>query len=595
MPESSQPEWQRRLAVAAFALLASFAGIGSHSLWTPDEPRDAAVGKAMLESGDYLVPRLNGRPFLEKPPLYWWAQAACFKALGVGDARARVPSALFAALTLLLTYGMGRRIGGPRVGLFAAAVLATTAEFVEDMPRAVVDPPLVLFVSAAWFGFAVLEEPRSPAERRWAGGLVALAVPLAFLAKGVVGVGLGIGPPVLYLLALRGRNGRGAALRGLLPLGAAGAAVFAALVLPWALALVHEAGFPALRECLVGNTVGRLLSTEGGRAYGHRQPFWYYFSAGLPALLPWVLAVPAMVRAGLWRRRPGWDAGRLLFFCCGLGLLLLSTAASKRALYLVPLLPALAVCVASWLDQCDSPADPAAASEPARSWDRPTLLVLFALATALPILIGFAAETLHWIPWLSAASPGGIPLVPVRTALKGGLLRNLFGWVVVGIGLWILLPQLRRDLRTKSQPRPAWILVPYFLVFLLLQTAVKAAIEPLKNLHDLTAAISRLCPGTGPVTAYQPNESLFGIVGFDLDRRVAPLTGQEEIASYFASHPGGNLVLTVQALRRLPAGMRAHLQPLYDETGYKASPYAIVTGSGGAPEALPGRPGGSPR
>ena len=52
----------------------SFVGI-SNELWTPDEPRDAAIGRAMWESGDWIVPRLNGEPFLEKPPLYWWARS----------------------------------------------------------------------------------------------------------------------------------------------------------------------------------------------------------------------------------------------------------------------------------------------------------------------------------------------------------------------------------------------------------------------------------------------------------------------------------------------------------------------------------------
>src|SRR5262245_64857615 len=55
----------------------SFVGI-SNELWTPDEPRDAAIGRAMWESGDWIIPRLNGAPFLEKPPFYWWVQLMLF-------------------------------------------------------------------------------------------------------------------------------------------------------------------------------------------------------------------------------------------------------------------------------------------------------------------------------------------------------------------------------------------------------------------------------------------------------------------------------------------------------------------------------------
>src|ERR1700680_3156077 len=83
------------LVALLVATVTAFAGLASHSLWTPDEPTGAAVGRAMLTSGDLVVPRLNGRPFLEKPPLYWWVQVAGFHVFGVSDATARMPSALF--------------------------------------------------------------------------------------------------------------------------------------------------------------------------------------------------------------------------------------------------------------------------------------------------------------------------------------------------------------------------------------------------------------------------------------------------------------------------------------------------------------------
>ena len=95
----------------------SFVGI-SNELWTPDEPRDAAIGRAMWESGDWIVPRLNGEPFLEKPPLYWWAQSALFALLGrATPTLARLPSALFGFAALLLTYALGRSFFSARTCL----------------------------------------------------------------------------------------------------------------------------------------------------------------------------------------------------------------------------------------------------------------------------------------------------------------------------------------------------------------------------------------------------------------------------------------------------------------------------------------------
>jgi 4-amino-4-deoxy-L-arabinose transferase-like glycosyltransferase len=581
----------------------SFAGIGSHSLWTPDEPRDAAVGKAMWASGDLVVPRLNGRPFLEKPPLAWWAQAAGYQVLGVSDATARVTPALFGTLTLLVTFALGTRLGGTRAGWLAAGALASTAEFSEDMGRAIVDPALVLMVTLAYAGFVVLVTPRpretqggepppgrrAVIERRGAGAgagatlLIALAVPLAFLAKGVVGIGLALAPPVLYLLlaaagaarweGAAGREGAAGLGHGwrdtarlLAPLALVGVPVFAAIVLPWAVALLREGGWLALRECLVGNTVGRLLSTAAGRAYGHRQPFWYYLPAGAAALLPWTLALPAMLRgcrAGV--EHAGNETGRrLLLAAFFIGLLLLSLAASKRALYLVPLLPALAVPVGLWLDRLSRGSEEAAGSR----WDRPTALLLLALAALLPVALWIGA-------WAAARGAlHGFPAAPLRAGLTSG--RLAAAGVVAAAGAALLLLRFARHLRAGTIPTGPWLVVPYLALALVYQTAVKAAVDPLKDLHDLTAAIARLDPGPGPVAAYRPSETTAGIVNFDLDRTVLPLTTPAEVAAYFASHPRGRLVLSLDAWRHLPGSPRASLRLLYDETPTKASPFAIA-------------------
>jgi hypothetical protein len=122
--------------------------------------------------------------------------------------------------------------------------------------------------------------------------------------------------------------------------------------------------------------------------------------------------------------------------------------------------------------------------------------------------------------------------------------------------------------------------VPYLALALVYQTAVKAAVDPLKNLHDLTAAIARLDPGPAPVAAYRPSETTAGIVNFDLDRTVWPLTTPAEVTAFFASHPRGRLVLSLDAWRHLPPSPRASLRLLYDETPAKASPFVIAAPAG---------------
>ncbi len=543
------------LALAA-ALLLTLAPVGSHSLWTPDEPTGAGIGRAMADSGDWIVPRLNGQPFLEKPPLYWWALAGSLRLLGVSDAAARAPSALFAVLTLLAVWVAGVRLGGPREGLLGVCVLATTVLFLQNATRVTVDPALMFFVGLAHLGFVLWIEARSPGERRGAAVLIALALPLAFLCKGIVAVGLGAGPPVLYLLATR----RTRAVRELLPLAAVGIPLFALLVVPWGIALRDAAGWEGVRECLVNNTVGRMVETQKTHVYGHSEPFWFYLAIALPMLLPWTLALPAMLRSGRLRASEG---HRLLLATAGLGLLLLTVPATKREVYLLPLLPAFAIGVAGWLDGVGE-------SGETGSRDRRTLLALGIFAAALPLLLGAAALGIAWAPHL----PKGA--VPVRNSVPPALLTGF------GIAALILGGILAAGLIRRWRPAPSvrWVVIALILVALGLETGAEAVIDPVKRPDDLTAAIAASFPGRDPVPAYLPpvvsNEALFGIIGFKLGRLTRPLSTPEEVEAWLAGHPGAPILIRMEQFWRLPPELQQGLRFVYDERGRKAAPFGIA-------------------
>jgi 4-amino-4-deoxy-L-arabinose transferase-like glycosyltransferase len=564
-------EKQTLSAAAVLAVVVCFAGIGSHHLWSPDEPTGAAIGRAMLDSGDVIVPRLNGQPFLEKPPLYWWVQVPVLRRFGLSAAAARFPSALFSALTLLVAYGLGRRVGGPRTGLLAVAVLGSTVLFVQEAQRVVVDPALAFFVALAHFGFVLLAEPRSPAERRAAVGLIALAVPLAFLSKGIVALGLTVAPPVLWLLATR----RLRAWRDLLPLALVGAPVFALLAGAWAAALVQAAGWPALQECLLNNTAGRFLPHENGTVYGHTRPFWYYLVTAPAVVLPWSVAIPAMLRAGLLRRagRPGGETRSLLFATFGIGIFLLSLAASKRELYLLPLLPAFAACVAWWLaGEQEEDSD--------RRWDQNTATALLLLASVLPVLLWGTALGARWLPRSRALAPLQAELTPAVLAVYG--LAGLIGGALI----------FRRLIRLRSEGAGlpvSWLVLPFLLLFLAVETDVEARIDPVKRLSDLTAALPLHEPARDAVPAYLPPrvsaESVYGIIGFDLGRRTLPLTTPDELRAYLDRRPCARVVLRAEEIAALPPDLRRRLRIVYDERGRKAAPF-LIAGGGACPSPV---------
>jgi 4-amino-4-deoxy-L-arabinose transferase-like glycosyltransferase len=559
------------VAALLIAAVLCVAPLLSHGLWSPDEPTGAGVGRAMADSGDWIVPRLNGQPFLEKPPLYWWTLAAGLRLFGISDVAARLPSALFAILALLAVWGAGRRLGGARQGLLAVCALATTLLFLQNATRVTVDPALMLFVALVHLGFMLLAEARSPGEVRWARLLIAVALPLAFLCKGIVAVGLGAGPPVLYLLATR----RGRALRELLPLAALGLPLFALLVVPWAAALQRAAGWSGLQECLVNNTVGRFVHTGASARYGHTEPFWFYLGIALPWLLPWTLALPAMARSSAFRRgAPGSDGRRLLLATVALGLLLLSVPGSKREVYLLPLLPAFAVCVAGWLDGIGR----AGAIEPR---DRRTLLALTGFAVVLCLVLGGAAVAMAWAPQIPAAAAA------VRTAIPTAALAA-FGLTALAAG-GAIAAGLARQWRTS--PSVGWVIAILLLVAFGLETAVEALVDPLKRPDELMAAVAAHFPGNEPVPAYLPpvvsNEAIFGIIGFKLGRLTRPLSTPEDVQAWLTAHPGAPLLVRMEQLKRLPPEIREGLVFVYDETGRKSAPFGIAVEAGRGEEKAP--------
>ena len=148
-----------------------------------DEPRFAEASREMRQSGDFLLPRLNGEYRFDKPPLIYWCQVLAYDILGENDFAARLPSAIFAALTAVTTLIYSSRIFGPRIGLWSGILFATSLQVFIHSRAAVADMPLVFFfLTATWADWERLRKPDS-AFWRWT---FYLSLGLGFLAKGPV-------------------------------------------------------------------------------------------------------------------------------------------------------------------------------------------------------------------------------------------------------------------------------------------------------------------------------------------------------------------------------------------------------------------------
>lgn len=133
----------------AVILMMSFVGIFDHDLWTSDEPRVAEIGREFLDEGVSLaVPRLNGEPFLEKPPLYFWCVAFCYKIFGGSSASAaRIPSVFFGFWTLVFMYLLGKRMFDRNSAIWSCMILVLSTEFFYIHHKSLVDTSLVFFVA----------------------------------------------------------------------------------------------------------------------------------------------------------------------------------------------------------------------------------------------------------------------------------------------------------------------------------------------------------------------------------------------------------------------------------------------------------------
>ncbi len=344
MPESANlKQASVSLWIVILCLATMVFGIGDHGLWTPDEPREAEIAREMSLGDSWLIPRLAGEPFVEKPPLYYWLSALLMLTAGKltgPTTAARMLSALSAALTWLLVWWIAGKYLDRARATAAAVILITTAGFFYAGHRVIIDP-LLMFLTCAAILLLFYGLDR---EKSFLLLLGYLAGGLAFLTKGFVAWGL-IALPWLIMTILYFRvviRKPLLHLCGLLFLLGPGAA--------WMAAFYSAAGPELWREWFIDNQVGRFLGESDH--LGHVRGPLYYLPILPLMLLPWTPVLIGWIAHRRWRgckNLPPETRNLLLTsFAWSFGnLLLLSLAGTKRDVYLFPLLPGFAVLAAA--------------------------------------------------------------------------------------------------------------------------------------------------------------------------------------------------------------------------------------------------------
>jgi len=397
------------LLLAGFCAFLFFFGLNYFGLIGADEPRYAQVAREMLARHDWITPTLDGKPWLEKPVLYYWQAMLVYRVFGVSDWAARLPSALDATLMIvtlywfLLRFRRGAHLDGALAAASCAAVIGYARAASPDMP---LTAALTLSL-LAWYAW------------HETGAKVYLAVSYLFvalgtLAKGPVAPLLVVAIVVIFASAQRQYEliRRSLWLPGLL--------IFCLTALPWYV-LVQLRNPEFFRVFILQHNLARF----GTNLYHHPQPVWFYLPVILLALVPWTVFV--MVAA--YDTARAWWSGRssspqsqddlsvFLLIWLLLPVLFFSLSQSKLPGYIVPSVPAGALLFAGYLHRRMSGQ---------QSVSRLSLL-FHSVVAAAPLVPAFMIQYIlvqHRFPWGRGAAVAIAIALAVATGIALTLLRT---------------------------------------------------------------------------------------------------------------------------------------------------------------------------
>jgi 4-amino-4-deoxy-L-arabinose transferase-like glycosyltransferase len=329
------------------ALLLMATGLGLRDPWPADEPRFALVARDMLRSGDWMIPRVGGDLYADKPPVFFWLMAAAMAVTGSMRIGFLLPSLLAGMGAVVLVYDLLRRVRGREVAFAGGLMLLLTFQFVWQFRQAQIDGVLCFFTTLSLYG--LLRHLFAGPALGW------FFVGWAVAGLGVITKGVGF-LPLLALIPFVVLAARGwpVTVPHRDPRWWLGPVFFLGAIALWfvPMMLVTSAGGELLayrNEILFKQTVTRYAD-----AWHHHEPIWFYFVNVIPvlwlpltALLPWLwprwrTALRAGSRDTFVAVLLAWVVVVVLFF---------TVSSGKRGVYVLPAVPALVMAAAPWLPE----------------------------------------------------------------------------------------------------------------------------------------------------------------------------------------------------------------------------------------------------
>jgi 4-amino-4-deoxy-L-arabinose transferase-like glycosyltransferase len=338
------------ILIVATLYVGYFSHLGAIGFVGPDEPRYAWIARDMAETGDWVTPRLYGKPWFEKPPLFYWGAALSFRLLGVSEAAARLPSAISALLATLALAWLALRLYGAETARWLLLFLPTTVGMIGFSHAAATDMPFSAMLTIAMVSAAVAlgltrneSSPVIPRTPWLALILFGFFLGLAVLAKGPAAIILSGG--AVFFWALFTKHSRDA-IRLFHP---AAMASFCITALPWYI-LCARRNPDFFRIFIIEHNFKRFLTPE----FQHTQPLWFYAPVLLIAFLPWTaicLWTMCTGAANMWRTRRIAESTCFILCWAAFCVAFFSVSRSKLPGYVLPAVPAIGLFVAQDLSR----------------------------------------------------------------------------------------------------------------------------------------------------------------------------------------------------------------------------------------------------
>lgn len=325
---------------ATFILLSAvlwFGLLGQRDLFDPDEGRYAVIPAAMVDTGDWLTPRLNDIKYFEKPALQYWGTAVIFELFGKSNATARLWTALLGFASALFAMLTAYRLYGPRAAVYSFLLCISYLMVVAFGHYLTLDMALSAFLFIG-VGCLVLAQSGQSSEKQTRNWMLAgwAALALATLTKGLVAIVLPAGAVVVYSLWQRDWKlwKRLHIFKGLL--------LYLLIAAPWFIA-VSSANPEFARFFFIHEHFERYTTDVHSR----EGPLWYFLPYLLLGVCPWlIVSMRSLLKPAFkWLpEQPGqFDAGRFMWTFVVVTFCFFSLGQSKLPGYILPMLPVIAV------------------------------------------------------------------------------------------------------------------------------------------------------------------------------------------------------------------------------------------------------------